>query len=254
MSRFFCPPESIKSDRIYIKGKEAHHILDVMRLKTSDKVITFDGTGKEYTATIEKASNQEVVLKIVSTKDRRQEPGYKVTLACAIPKKSKMDYIVEKSTELGVDTIIPIITTRTIVRLDKEKKLTQRLRWRKIAVAASKQCGRNTVPEVEMPQTLKGLLDRVKGYDLAILACLEDKRMDFREVINRNISDFRKKYTSESKGVIIFIGPEGGFTPEEIKNAKSAGCSSISLGYTVLKTDTAAVATLAILAYELKRK
>ena len=122
MPRFFVPKEFVKAGSIYITGPEAHHILDVMRLKVSDEVVVFDGTGREYTGIVNAANHKSLEVRIKSTRDSSSEKGFLVTLIQAIPKKEKMDYITEKATELGVSRIIPVTTERTIPEWDDAKK------------------------------------------------------------------------------------------------------------------------------------
>lgn len=240
MSRFFVPKESVKGNRILISGEEAHHILDVMRLKPLDKVVAFDGTGKEYVGFIKKARKKTLSVEIVETRTPLNKETAKIVLIQAIPKKDKMDYIVEKSTELGVSSIIPIITKRTIVSWDEPKKALSVERWRRIARESSKQCGRSEVPKIEDVKDFNDAIENSSVYDLALIAALSDNSIRLKEAI----SGFR------GGKLAIAIGPEGDFTPDEIKKAKEANFRLISLGSRVLRSDTAGLAILAILNYE----
>ena len=140
MSRFFVPKEFVKADSIYITGKEAHHILDVMRLKVSDEVVVFDGTGREYTGIVKAARRKSLEVLIKSARESScRERGPLVTLIQAITKKDKMDYIAGKATELGVSRIIPVTTERTIPEWNDAKKASIVERWRKLAREAAKQ-------------------------------------------------------------------------------------------------------------------
>ncbi len=151
MSRFYVSPDKVGAGEIIVNGPEARHILDVMRLKKEDKVVVFDGTGVEYTGFITKADTRgkKLVVEIICTKKPAADSMPEITLAHAIPKKAKMEYIVEKATELGVSNIIPLVTDRTIVRPDESSRLSKSERWQKIAVEAAKQCGRTNIPEVK---------------------------------------------------------------------------------------------------------
>jgi len=242
MSRFYAPPENIKGSTIYIDGQEARHILNVMRLKENDKVVVFDGTGTEYIGFIKEVKLKSVLVEVVSTRTPTLEKIPEITLAQCVPKKDKMDYIVEKSTELGVKTIIPLLSERTI-STPMEKKVTQRLeRWKKIARAASKQSGRLDVPNILKVEKFYNIIDKVNEYDLALLAYLSEDTIDIKTAL----SDF------ETGKIIVFIGPEGDFTPEEIKIAQdNTSCKFITLGKRVLKSDTAGLFVLSVLNYEL---
>jgi len=264
MSRFYVPKESIKESLITISGREAHHIIDVMRLKAPDKVVTFDGTGKEYIGFIKEVTARSAVIEIVETRALSGEKSLNLTLIQAIPKKDKMDYIVEKSTELGVSKIIPLFTERTIPNWDEPKKAASVERWRRIAMEASKQCGRADIPGIDRIKSFSDITADMVRYDLALIAALDtstgsvstlsisgDLNQESRRVDDGAIG---LKDALEGFGggaVVIAIGPEGDFTPDEIKEAKDGGFKLINLGSRVLKSDTAGLFVLAILNYEL---
>jgi len=242
MSRFYVPRENVGERQIRIDGREAHHILDVMRMKEGDEVVVFDGTGNEYTGFIKDADPKAGELAVEVVKTRKPQAGSmpEVTVAQAIPKKSKMDHIVEKATELGASAIIPLITERTIVRPDKESCRKKVLRWRAISVEASKQCGRADVPRVTGIKDFSEAVKEANCYDLVLLACLGGDTV--------SIKDSLAGFTTGK--VLVFIGPEGDFTPEERRAADRDNCRFISLGSRVLKSDTAALFVLSVLNYE----
>ncbi|MFA6078339.1 MAG: 16S rRNA (uracil(1498)-N(3))-methyltransferase [Candidatus Omnitrophota bacterium] len=240
MSRFYVPKESIEGRRIVIHGKEAHHILDVMRLKVMDKVVTFDGTGKEYSGIIREADARSLVVEITDTRMLLSDKKVSITLIQAIPKKEKMDYIIEKGTELGVDVIMPVISERTIVDWDEKKKASSVDRWKRIALEASKQCGRADIPEIGAIRKFSDAITRSGSFDLAMIAALSEGAVSLKDAL----ADFG------SGKAVIAIGPEGDFVPSEIRSAKDAGFKLINLGARVLKSDTAGLAVLAIMSYE----
>jgi len=242
MSRFYAPKENVRGELIYIDGREAKHILNSMRLKINDKVVVFDGSGKEYVGFIKDAKRTSLVVKVVKERIPPKEELPDITLAQAIPKKEKMGYIIEKSTELGIKTIMPIISQRTIVKTDDKRRLSTKMRrWQKIAREASKQCGRNDVPEVTEIRKFSDLAGQLSDYDITILACLSDETMPLKKAVR----DLRRGR------IIVFIGPEGDFTPEEIRSIKqNKSCKLVSLGKRVLKSDTAGLYILSCLNYE----
>ena len=240
MSRFFVPKEAIDGKTIRLDGPEAHHVLDVMRLRTGDGVTTFDGSGREYEGIIKEARPKSLMIEITSTREVPAEGKVLVTLAQAIPKKDKMDYIVEKATELGVHKIAPIETARTIVRLKGDRAKERAERWRRIAREAAKQCGRTTVPEIEDIRDYGSFLGAVKGYGLILMACLVTGTEDMGEVLKGQ----------RAGNMLLFIGPEGDFTPDETTAARSKGARMVSLGPRVLKSDTAGLAALTMINYE----
>ena len=244
MSRFYIPPEAVKGNEILITGVEAHHILDVMRLKKNDKVVTFDGTGREYTGFVKDVKRKSLTVEIIETRDGVSgKGGIKITLIQAITKKEKMDYIVEKATELGAHSIMPVVADRTIPEWDEVKKKKQAERWQAIAKEASKQCGRSDVPVIGAIKSFNEAAAGIIGFDLALIAALSDDFIGLKEAL------------SGFKGgkAVIAIGPEGDFTSEEIACAKKAGFKPVSLGSRVLKSDTAGLAVLAIMDYELTK-
>jgi len=243
VSRFYVPKESIKAKTIVIDGEEAHHIIDVMRLKPSDGIFAFDGTGREYAGIIRSVNKKSVVIDIVRTIEPAAKTGVKITLIQAIPKKAKMDYIVEKATELGVSAVIPVFTQRTIPDWDDEKKASCAKRWRKIAMEASKQSSRTEIPAVSAIKEFSVSIKDAGGNDLALIATLAEGVVGLRDAIE----DFK------GRTIAVAIGPEGDFTPEEVKEAMAAGFKPVSLGSRVLKSDTAGLAVLAILDYELSK-
>ena len=243
MSRFYTNKENVQGKIITISGDEAHHILNVMRLTDGDKIIIFDGTGSEYHSFIKESNpkSKNLVCEIIQTKRPLKETLPKVTLAQAVPKKTKMDYIVEKATELGVFEIIPIISDRTIVRPDGVSSSKKVDRWNKLAITASKQCGRVSIPIVRDFTMYKDILTKLDSYDLILMAHLEEGTFPLKEAI--------KEFTNGN--ILVFIGPEGDFTEEENKGLKYENCKFVSLGNRVLKSDTAGLFMLSALVYEL---
>lgn len=241
MSRFYVSPESVKGSKIYVGREESHHIIDVMRLKQGDPITVFNGTGKEYEGKIYSIKDKRVIVDVSKTKIVDKKRSIKFSLAQSIPKKEKMDLIIQKATELGVDEIYPIESSRTIVKT-KGKRQHKIERWQKIAIEASKQCGRIELPRVREVTNLHNILEDITRYDLAIMPCLSEKSISFKSAL-RNINRPDK--------ILVIIGPEGGFTFDEIKRASNKGAVLVSLGNLVLKSDTAAITTFSILNYEL---
>ena len=248
MSRFYVPKEAVKGDDILISGKEAHHILDVMRLKLSDKVVVFDGTGKEYACVVRETRSKSLSLEIIKTRHAAAEESYSTALIQAIPKKDKMDYIVQKATELGVKNIFPATTARTIPEWDGSKKSNIVERWRKIALEAAKQCGRADIPGIlpitELKKAISAAVNAAENDDNAsavyMMAALSDKAVKLKDVLKDH----------HGSRITIAIGPEGDFTPEELKAAEEEGFKIVSLGKRVLKSDTAGLAVLSAINYE----
>jgi len=240
MRRFFIDKNNITKNSIVITGKEAHHIKDVIRLKPGDNFIGLDGSGCQYICKVTKIGKDRIEAAI----EDRLESVIKipnVTLACAIPKLAKMDYIVQKATELRAQNLIPMQTARTELKLNEQKAKLKRERWIKIAKESSKQCGRAKILDVEEVKSFKEIIDGSGKYKIKLIPCLSSDTKPIKEVLSGlNLNS-----------VIILIGPEGGFTPAEIDIAINADFIPVSLGPTVLRVDTAAIFTLSVVMYEL---
>ena len=243
MKRFYVSGESVKKDKIYVSQEELHHLKDVLRLKEGDKVTAFDGKGKEYNGYVAKVDQRQLVVKIESSRfTLAKDAPYKVTLVQAVSKTPKIDLVVQKSTELGVDKIIPLSASRSIIKPDNKSANTRKDRWQRIAKEASKQCGRTTVPLVNDFLNMKDALDLAKGHDLKLFFCINKEAVKFQNVLSR----FKDSVPEE---IAVFIGPEGDFTEEEVLMAKASGCDLVSLGERVLRTETAGLYVLSILDY-----
>lgn len=241
MSRFYAPVKNIDDKIIRVEGEEAHHIINVMRLKEADDVVVFDGTGREYAGFIDKIDKTRKIAFIEVVSTSKPDPGRmpKVTLAQAVPKKQKMDYIVEKATELGASSIKAILTRRTIVRPSQAASERMRERWLKLAKASAKQCGRATLPDISGPERLKELVGTFNDYDLVLMAVPSAGKNSFKRALNEFATG----------KVLVIIGPEGGFSEEEITLTGAGNCHHINLGPYILKSDTAGLFVLSALLY-----
>jgi len=230
MRRFYIDKNAIKADKVIISGKEARHIRDVIRLKHGDRFIGFDGTGKSYTLRIAE-TGVEIIAEIEKVSSQQINMP-KILLACALPKKSKIDYIIEKATELGVADIIPMITEHTIIKIDKASYANKQKRWERIALEASKQCGRDTLPKIYGITNFKGAVKLVEklNYSERIMPYVSEGAIYIKDILPQPVNS-----------IAIFIGPEGDFSKEEVVIAKRYNFKTASLGELVLKVDTAAL-------------
>lgn len=238
--RIYCPPENIAKNKItLLDKKQIHHLVDVARFRVGDRLYVFDGRTQEYECVIDKIVQDKVVLTIHKVKKISEDKILHIALACAIPKKAKIDFIIEKATELGVERIIPLQTERTIVKISENSLDSKLRRWQAVAREAAKQCGRIKLPQVEPAAGFNSAISMSKDYDLAIIPHLGARNRHIKDVV----SNFK------GKSVIVFIGPEGDFTEREISISRACGCLSVSLGKNVLKVDTAAIAVVAFLRF-----
>ena len=217
---------------------EAHHCRHVLRLRDGDTVNIFDGRGHEAQCAIAKITNQAVQLNVL-TQTSTPALRCRITLAQAVPKKS-MDLIVQKATELGVTAIVPVLSERTIVRIDEDAAKLDR--WREIALESCKQCGNNWLPVIEPPRKATEFFANAGKFDLKLIASLQPGAQPLKQILP----------VQTPASVLVLIGPEGDFTPAEISEARNAGCLPLSLGPLILRAETAAIYTLSILHHELQ--
>lgn len=239
MHRFYLP----NLQQPVLSADEAHHCVHVLRLKVGNTLSVFDGRGHEAQARIAEIAKDSVRLTILQH-SKTPSLRCRITLAQAIPKKN-MDLIVQKATELGVAAIVPLISERTIVKLDDDTG--KPARWRDIALEACKQSGNNWLPEIHAPQNARDFLASLPRSDLNLIASLQPDAKPLKSIL----ADSPIRRLADSS-VLILIGPEGDFTPAELALAKSAGCLPLSLGPLVLRAETAAIYALSILHHELQ--
>lgn len=244
MSKFFVNSEQIQGDLIKIINNDVKHIKKVLRLKQGDCIIVGDTLGKSYECEIIDIGQDEVITRVISeNSDINNEPPIDVRLYQGIAKGEKMDFIIQKCVELGIKTIVPVITQYTVVEIDKKNATKKLERWQKIAGEASKQCNRNLVPQIMMPQNLEECVSNLSSDDLSIV-CYENEK-------NTGIKSTLNILQNKPKCINIFIGPEGGFSENEIKLLSSKDVQSVTLGPRILRTETAGLAALTIVMYEL---
>jgi 16S rRNA (uracil1498-N3)-methyltransferase len=237
--RFFISPDRITGSSISITGEDARHIAAALRMKTGDSLALCDGQGMEYAARITRLDRSEIITEIME-QTRHDLRSPRIILAQGLPKSDKMDLIVQKATELGAASIVPVITERTILKIrDEEARIT---RWRKIAREAAMQSSRFDIPRVERiqkyPDFLKGLTD--SADDLFLLPW-EEGTGPLKNILRSG---------SGAKSILVLIGPEGGFSANEAGMAIEKGFHPVSLGRTILRTETAAIAALSMIGYE----
>lgn len=234
--RFFSP--DLTPDSSFIKltqQQEIHHIKNVLRLKKGNIVDLFNGSGVQATSTIIDVSKTSVSFQIIS-KSVTSSCYKEISLACAVPKASKFDTIIEKSTELGVDRIIPLKTQRTEIKLDDQQIEKKTRRYQSIALNAAKQSKRSTVPKIYKMISFCQAIKQIDHNTAGIIGCLYGNRIPIKNAL--------AQLSCSAKNLIIFIGPEGDFTKDEIALAIESSCVAVDLGSTTLKVDTAAVAAV----------
>jgi 16S rRNA (uracil1498-N3)-methyltransferase len=246
MHRFYLAPADWNPDALILRGAEAHHAGHVLRLQPGDKVVVFDGRGRELTAEISSAESSEIHLRKLH---EAQIPPLRcrITLGQAIPKGKNMDLIVQKAVEIGAAEIAPILSDRTVVRLDQESAASKQAKWQTIAIEAAKQCGQNWLPQVHVPQTMPQFFQHSHRFDLQLIGSLQSDAVHLKKIL----AEYSAEHGDRPKNVLMLVGPEGDFTPAELSLARSHGCRPITLGPIVLRVETASIYCLSILSYEL---
>ena len=238
MNRFYVPFHAgLKS--LWIDSSESHHIIHVKRLKIGDNIIVFNGTGDEFEAEIEDIEDNRVKARINQQRTISKENLVGIDIAFAIPKGKRSHLLIQKCAELGVHKLIPINYARSVVKL-KDDCSVKIEKWQKIAIEASKQCGRNTITEIGNVVNFDNILNTVDSYDIPLFACSQSDSDNLKNTLQEH---------PKPNNILSFIGPEGGFTSHEIEMAKRAGCKFVSLGSQILRIETAAIAVSAILSY-----
>lgn len=246
MSRFFVDPDCISGSHIYIEDKaDLHHLIRVLRARIGMKLDISDKNQWEYIAEIEELSGESAVLRILDKQKFATEPMLRVTLYQGIPKGSKMETVIQKTVEMGVNSVVPVFMERTVIaeKGNSQKKL---VRWQKISDEAVKQCKRGIIPEVCPSHSFAEMVSELGEYDL-VLCPYENEE-------GRTIKAFLRSLENaeDVKSAAIIIGPEGGFSEREISVLEDAGAVTVTLGKTILRTETAGMAALAMVMYELE--
>jgi 16S rRNA (uracil1498-N3)-methyltransferase len=269
MHRFFISPENWNLGRLKLAGSEAHHAREVLRMRVGEKLVLFNGRGREITAEIVSLGSDEIGLKRLH---EAETPPLqcRIVLGQAIPKGKNMDLIVQKAVEIGAAEIVPIISDRTIVQVDCESAGQKQSKWQQIAVEAAKQCGQNWLPHVYAPRKLADFLSAVEvgvspaessaaqptrlpqqkniaPFDLQLIGSLQPGAGHLKKIL----ADYSSEHQRCPRSVLMLVGPEGDFTPAERELARRHGCQPITLGPIILRVETAAIYCLSVLSYEL---
>lgn len=235
LTRVYVDAPVVAGRRLVVSGSAANHITRVLRLRSGDALTVFDGTGGEFGARVEEFRKEAVVVSVEEHRTLDRESPLSLTLAQGVSRGERMDWIIQKATELGASRIVPVFTKRSVVRLDDKQAERKLQHWRAIAVSACEQCGRNRLPDVATPVDFFDVLpaDFAPGSTRLLLSPTGDLRIDDLEDVG--------------KGVTVLIGPEGGLEDVEQEAAIAAGFKPVRMGPRVLRTETAAIAALTII-------
>ncbi len=241
MKRYYAPA----LDRGVFDAEQSHHCSDVMRQKTGDVLSVFNGEGVEAKARITAIGKDEVKFEVLA-KAASPRAAHPVWLAQALTKKTSMELILQKATELGVAAIAPLQSDHSVVQVDDEKSDAKLDKWRKLTIEAAKQCGQNWLPKVHVPQKPGEFMADLPKGAVKLIASLQHEAKPLKSVLRETLPALKP-----GTPIVIMVGPEGDFTPAEIGAARSAGFAPVSLGKIILRAETAAFFALSALAYEL---
>ena len=243
MHRFFVPPECVQQDVVQLGGALAHQLSRVLRLSAGDRIQLLDGSGQAWDVVLDTVLPRGVAGHVVTTTTHDVEPRHRLTLCHSLPKGRKLDWVLQKGTELGVSAFVPMITRHTIVQ-SSEGWDSKMARWQRIVTEAAEQSGRTRLPQVAPPQEFDQVCTPPAANSLSLMACLDERSQSLRTLVQERQGD-------DLGDLRLLVGPEGGFAPEEVDLALQAGNSLISLGPRILRTETAALAAVTALFYAL---
>jgi 16S rRNA (uracil1498-N3)-methyltransferase len=239
MFRYFCTDDNIKNNKVTVEGGDAKHLKTILRAQLGDKISVVTES-KEYIAEIESINKEDLICTLVEETVTNNETKINITLCQGIPKQTKMETIIQQNVELGVKRFIPLITERTVVKLNEKNREQKKLdRWQKIAKESAKQSKRNIIPEVNDIMTVKELIEKLKTEDAMVIVPYE---LEDVKLLKDVLQEPKQNY-------YIIIGPEGGFDINEIEMLQEIGAHIVTLGKRILRTETAGVVTSAIIIY-----
>ena len=244
MHRFFVEPSQIGEKEIVITGPDVNHIRNVLRMRAGEELLAADGQGSEYRCILRELQDSEIRAEICRKLSGSAELPSRITLFQGLPKSDKMDLIIQKCVELGVFRIVPVTTKRTVVKLDAKKEESRSKRWTAVSDSAAKQSGRGIIPEISGVQSFREAVEEAGELDVCLIPYEKAENMARTREILSGIP--------AGASIGVFIGPEGGFEEEEVREAMEAGARPITLGRRILRTETAGMAVLAMLGYLLE--
>jgi 16S rRNA (uracil1498-N3)-methyltransferase len=238
MYNFFVERDKFYNHTVDIKDENFNHIKNVLRMKIDDElIVSCKETGNSFLCKISEIGDNKIVCKIIEEREST-EPKVEVTLFQGIPKSDKMELIIQKTVEVGINKIYPVEMKFCIGKIKDNKKIT---RWQTISEAAAKQSKRNIIPTIENPISFKEMAEVLKEYDLALVAYENEEKTNIKEVLQQN---------PDAKKIAIIIGPEGGISKEEVESLVSNGTKEVSLGKRILRTETASISMLSMIMYQ----
>jgi 16S rRNA (uracil1498-N3)-methyltransferase len=251
--RFFVEESAFKGEFVRFSREQAHQISRVLRLDKGGEIIVLDDKGSEYDVTLTQVSAKEAVGRITAKRPASGEPPVEIVLFQSLLAREKFEWVLQKGTEVGVTIFVPMQAERSLLRA-KHIEPDRIQRWRRIITEAAEQAHRGRIPQIESPTTLAEAVTRRHEFSRFLIAALSTQAQSLRDALTACAEPPSPAVTGRlPSSVAILIGPEGGFTEEEIKLAVENGAAPIVLGHRVLRTETAAMVAPALILYELER-
>ncbi|MGN1400744.1 MAG: 16S rRNA (uracil(1498)-N(3))-methyltransferase [Bacillus sp. (in: firmicutes)] len=247
MQRYFVPDKQLENDSVSIIGNDAHHISNVLRMKEGDRIQCVFGEGRSALVEITGFTTEQINGTVIEWMSEEKEMPVSVTIVSGLPKGDKLEYIIQKGTELGAYSFIPFAAERSIVKWDVKKAGKKLERLRKIAKEAAEQSHRTIVPYIDEPIKLSALLAKAREYDVCLIAYEEEAKQDEKSVFRAALQELKP-----GEKVMIVFGPEGGLTDSEVGQLKGAGFIACGLGPRILRTETAPLYALAAVSYQVE--
>jgi 16S rRNA (uracil1498-N3)-methyltransferase len=245
LTRVFVDGELRPGSVVELARDTAAHLAKVLRARSGDEILLFNGDGREYRGVIEALRGSRISAAIGAAQSADRESSFPITLVQCVPRGDRMDFIVQKATELGVARIVPVLSQRSVVRLDETQAVSKQTHWQAVAVSACEQCGRNRLPRVEAPRPLLNYLGDLASAAPGILRLILEPDRSQQPQGGESVVD--PDAPTPASGAEIAIGPEGGFAPEELEAFELSSFARVGLGPRVLRTETAAIAAVVVL-------
>ena len=243
MQRYFVQQKA-NNDHFIIDEEDRHHIVKVMRMEINDQIICVDPEGKQAICRLSEITNSSVVADVVQWIDESPELPISITIASGLPKGDKLEWIIQKGTELGAQQFMPFSAARSVVKWDEKKAAKKIDRWKKIAKEAAEQSHRTILPSIINPMSFKELLKKSNDFDYKLAAYEEESRQGETSVLSSTLKKMKNGET-----LLFVFGPEGGLSEEEVQQLKDFGFGLCGLGPRILRTETAPLYSLAAISY-----
>jgi len=243
MNRFFVSTSDFHDEQMVLGRRQAHQIRNVLRMNKGDRIIALDNTGYEYEVVLTEIKKDRVLGQIEQKRPAAGEPQVRLTLYQSLLSRDKFELVLQKCTEVGVSRFVPVITQRSLVRGADTVTPNKLARWQRIIIEAAEQSHRGRIPELNQPVQFEQALASLGAFDCCLIASPAEQKISLRAALQR--SNRNKPQT-----IALFVGPEGGFTEQEVTLAADAGAVAFSLGPRILRTETASIVAAALILYE----